>query len=131
MVNLLLELDEQLQEELRHIDKNIVNKATTKALRDIAKPVLKTIKDTVPTDTHLLQKKMSLSASKGKGVAVVYAGLSKKNHPGWLITRGLAMEYGNERVSGEHYLARSAKRYRQPVYRRFVAFMNNHIDRLL
>lgn len=131
MVNVLFELDEQLQEELRYIDKNLVNKATLKALRAIAKPVLKTIRETVPTNTHLLQQKMSLSTSSKKGVAVVYAGLSKKNHPGWLITRGLAMEYGNIRVAGEHYLARSASRNRQPVYRRFVAFMNQHLDRLL
>lgn len=131
MVNVFFEFDEQLREELRYIDKNLVNKSTLKALRSLAKPVLKTIKDTVPTDTHVLQQKMSLSTSARKGVAVVYAGLSKKNHPGWLITRGLAMEYGNERVAGEHYLARSAGRHRQPVYRRFVAFMNQHLDRLL
>lgn len=131
MINVFFELDEQLQKELKYIDKNLVNKASLKALRDIAKPVLKTIKDTVPTHTHLLQQKMSLSTSAKKGVAVVYAGLSKKNHPGWLITRGLAVEYGNKRVAGKHFLACAASRHRQPVYRCFVTFMNQHLDRLL
>lgn len=133
MVSINFKYDNELQNELLHIDRNIINKATARALKEIARPVLKTIKAQAPTDTRVLQQKMSLTSSvdKGRGVAVVYAGLSKKNHPGWLITRGLAMEYGNTVVMPQSFIMRAARQHRTPVYRSFREFMDKHLDRLL
>ena len=133
MVHVDFTLDENLEKELQHIDRNLVNRATVRTLRQIAKPVLNDMQDVVPVDTHGLQMGLGLSSevNKKRQIAVVYAGLSKKNHPGWLVTRGLAMEYGNERVAARHFLSRVARHKRKPVYRKFRAFMDRHLDKLL
>lgn len=134
MVSVDFAFDDDLQKELRYIDRNLVNKATVRALKSIAKPVLNTVKDYVPIDTHQLQIDIGMTGfinNKNKDVAVVHVGLSKKNHPKWLIVRGLAMEYGNEHVAARPFLSRAATQHRKPVYDDFRRFMKSHLDKLL
>lgn len=134
MVKVTFELDENLNQELRYIDRNLINKATLATLRKLSKPVLSDEKSMAPFDTQVLRDELSISAfinNKNHDVAVCHVGLSKKNHPAWLKTRGLAMEYGNLRVDPRHYLAQAADQNRDPTYREFSQFLNKHLDKLV
>ena len=134
MVHVNFEFDDELTNELRHVNRNLVDKATLRALKSIAKPVLNTVRDYTPVDTGLLKTDMSMTGfinNKNRDVAVVYVGLSKKNHPKWKIIKGLAVEYGNDRVESQAFLRRAAMRHREPVYSEFRAFLRAHLDRLL
>lgn len=133
MVHVTFELDEALKKELRFIDRNLVNRATMKALRSIAKPVRDDARSAAPVRTHALQMNLGMTSSfnQRRGIGVVYVGLSKKNHPVWLITRGLAMEYGNIHVRAQPYLSQAADQNRTPVYQDFRRFLNSHLDKLV
>lgn len=134
MVHVTFELDEALKKELRFIDRNLINKATLKALRSIAKPVLRDEQRWVPADTQVLRYQLSISSfinNKNRDVAICHVGLSKKHHPAWLKIRGLAMEYGNIHVRAQPYLSQAADQNRTPVYQDFRRFLNSHLDKLV
>lgn len=133
MITLAIEFDEDLKKQLKYIDRNLVNKSTMAALRKIAKPVLMEVKANAPQDTMVLKHALSASSTFNKKaeIGVVYVGLSKKNHPGWLITRGLAMEYGNRHVDPQPFLTPTSLENRGPVLSEFTGFFNHHLDKLI
>lgn len=133
MITLEAVLDEQLAHELRFIDANLINKATLRAQRAIARPVLQDAMDEAPEDTSNLRVSQSITSffNRHRGVSVTYVGLSKKHHPEWLTTRALAMEYGNDRVRAQPYLAVAAEQNRERVLKQFSAFLEKHLDKLM
>ena len=133
MLNLTVELDENLEQELRYIDQNLIDKATLKAQRSTARVVLKDAVSEAPSDTYTLKLALSTASEldKRRGLCITYVGLSKKNHPGWLVTRGLAMEYGNARVNPQPFLQPAAKRNRNRVFSQYRQFLDKHLDRLV
>ena len=132
-MRLSFQIDEQLSEQLRYIEQNLIDNAAKKALTDIARPVRDAVRAAAPDDTGELRRAIGQSTelNRRRHIAVVYVGLNKKNNPGWLTTRALAMEYGNLRVSPQPYLAKAANLKRRFVRTQFLTFLDKHLDNLI
>ena len=128
-----IELEEHLKESLQHIEKKLIDSSIKRALVSMVKPIKAQMKATAPKHTGLMGRAISHSVefNRKKSLAVAYVGLSKKNHPAWLITRGLAHEYGNARTQAQPFIAPIAKINRQNVLDDFHEFFEQHLDKLL
>ena len=105
MFEIELDLENEIADALKYIEPNLVTKAIRSTLNRAAKPIEQKVKQLAPADTGALEGSIRKKTEFRDGYAVVYVGLNQRNTPGWLKYRGIAMEYGNQRVSAQPYLA--------------------------
>ncbi|WP_163372871.1 HK97 gp10 family phage protein [Endozoicomonas acroporae] len=131
MLDIELDLNNHVAETLKYIEPRLVNKAIRSTLNKAAKPIEQKVKELVPEDSGALEGSIRKKTEFKDGYAVVYVGLNQRNTPSWLKIRGLAMEYGNQRVDAQPYLAPAVGRTARPALDELLDYADRRLANLL
>lgn len=130
-VNVELKGIEELAEQLRYIEQNIVNKALHKTLVEQVKPLKQGMKQRAPKFTGELRQKISHKGIVKKNFAIAYAGIARKKVSAPVLQRALAMEFGNTHVAPRAFVTPVVEQDQAEIQKELMAFFDKHLDNLL